>query len=261
MSVFIVAESGVNHLGDRAKMLALCDAALAAGADAVKFQAYDTWALMKRRGQLTFSEPTEFDWGRADAVPMKEHRETFNLLIQSQLSDADLDAIAAHCKAIGLKWGCSVFGLDQPRRVMGRGAHFLKIGHAEADWYELHDECLAYDVPCYVSNPPVNRHYERMRPVHCVDEYPADKHAPRLSVIGGHLRPVGFSSHFQDYRIPAAAALRGAEYIEAHLALGAMREGDDIGEDTLGQPEWDWSLQPYQFAAMVKLIREYESWL
>ena len=82
----------------------------------------------------------------------------------------------------------------------------------------------------------------------------------------------GYSSHHTDYRIPAAAALRGAEYIEAHLMLGEwervpnkktpqclMRDYDS--RCTTGEPEAEWSLSPEDFAAMVELIREYESWL
>jgi sialic acid synthase SpsE len=227
MSVFVVAEAGCNHAGDRAKMLALCDAAKQAGADAVKFQAYSMEKLVQRR------KMTDMD--------------AIELLRRSQLTDDDLDAIAAHCKKIGIKWFASVFNPSQIERVLSRGACALKIGHAEADWAELIRACYAAlgpGGPVWISNGPLGN-------VVCSAAYPADGTPPRLGGIdneGGYWR--GFSSHYTDYHIPAAAALRGAEYIEAHLCVGDTDE-----------PEFIWSLDPFEFEKMVKLIREYETWL
>lgn len=259
MPAFIVVEAGVNHLGDRAKMLAFCDAAKACGADAVKFQAYNAVALVKRRA------------GSGD----------LKLLKKCELSDADLDAISAHCEAIGSKWGASVFDLKQPARCWKRGASFLKIGHAENKWKEL-NVCasdIVYDGPrygsLYVSFHPSQWKRARRTNGQAVlnpKGYPC-RRKPRLELLGHsnelsdatigwderHERPIvrkdytpdfeGFSSHFKNYRIPAAAALRGAEYIEAHLKLSDS------------DPEAAWSLSVGDFTKMVKLAREYESWL
>lgn len=251
MTVFICAEAGINAMGDRSKMLALCDAAKQAGADAVKVQAYNAEALVKRRGKGDLA-----------------------LLKQCELSDDDLDAIAAHCKAIGLKWFASVFDPSQVERVLSRGACALKIGHAEAWYSELVSECQrAVDhymwrvpdaervrYPLYVSYQVGHNPHETpadVTRVLCVCEYPAKSQPKLLEIIGGGHQCWGdesagfdgFSSHYTDYRIPAAAALRGAEYIEAHLRLS----------DT--DPEAAWSLSVEDFGKMVKLIREYEGWL
>jgi len=40
MNVFVIAEGGVNHNGDGDKAFAMIDAAVEAGVDAIKFQAY-----------------------------------------------------------------------------------------------------------------------------------------------------------------------------------------------------------------------------
>lgn len=240
MPAFIVAECGVNHLGDRAKMLAFCDAAKACGADAVKFQAYDTVRLWNRRHPDRYEAATQ--------AQLAKDEETLALLRKAELSDADLDAIAAHCKAIEFKWFASVFDPSQIERVLSRGACCLKIGHKEAAWRELFDACHdarpkekngAQPMPVWVSGHNVVG----------VWEYPAVS-PPRL----GRLRDNnalyrGYSSHFADYRIPAAAALRGAEYIEAHMKLS----------DT--DPEAAWSLSVEDFTKMVKLAKEFESWL
>lgn len=229
MPAFIVAEAGCNHLGDRAKMLAFCDAAKACGADAVKFQAYDTTALIKRRG-ITDAK-------------------TINLLMESELLDADLDAIAAHCKAIGFKWFASVFDPSQIERVLSRGACALKIGHAEEYWSELVEACQDredYDCPLWISHAAGQG--ERRGNVLCRAEYPATSR-PVLDSVGGEMGYSGFSSHYTDYRIPAAAALCGAGYIEAHLKLSDA------------DPEAAWSLSVEDFTKMVKLAKEFESWL
>lgn len=259
MSAFIVAEAGVNHLGARAKMLAFCDAAKACGADAVKFQAFDAWKLAQRRG-----------WNDREQIK-HEHLETFKLLQRAELSDADLDAIAAHCKAIGFKWFASVFDPSQVERVLSRGACALKIGHKEADDDDLSKAC--HDAKEKLGR--YNGRYRGDRPsdspyawwsadwklplwisggnIHGIWEYPA-KSPPRFGEIGGAAfwgggGALGFSSHYADWHIPALSVLCCAEYIEAHLRLS-----DD-------DPEAAWSLSVEDFGKMVKQIREFESWL
>lgn len=235
MPAFIVAEAGVNHLGDRAKMLAFCDAAKACGASAVKFQAYNAKALIERRSIASNA--------------MLGIYNVQDLLRLSELTDADLDAIAAHCKAIGFKWFASVFDPSQVERVLSRGACALKIAEKESADGLLVDACEDKCGLVYVSlhqNTTDPRLWQR-RPVACVPQYPATI-PPHLRVI----QPRGFcglSSHWQDYRIPAAAALRGAEYIEAHLKLSDQ------------DPEAAWSLSTEDFGKMVKLAREFEGWL
>lgn len=278
MTVFIVAEAGVNHLGERSKMLALCDAAKKAGADAVKFQAYNTPQLLTHRGQ-DGTKPCGLVPDRALSL--------YEFLRKCELTDADLDAIAAHCKGIGLKWFCSVFDPGQVERVLSRGACCLKVGHAEADYAELREACWqahTKGVVTWISNPEDIEYMGGDRYVYCIAEYPA-KSLPRLNKVDAD---IGFSSHYQDYRIPAAAALRGAAYIEAHLMLGNRCWKDPaapesslrisclpgapapINAETMrpwehhystDEPEREWSLSPTDFWAMVKLIREYETWL
>lgn len=236
--VFICAEAGVNHLGDRAKMLALCDAAKAAGADAVKFQAYDTYRLMERRHQLEPSGPTEFDWG-GHLTPMSEHMDTFHLLKKAELSDKHLDAIAAHCKSIGIKWFASVFDPGQIERVLSRGACALKIGHAEAGYGELVGAvCEAgkdSGVPVWISG--VNVYGVWKYPAECGPDW-AMFTAPGVG---------GFSSHWRDWRVPAEAGRRGAKYLEVHLALSDA------------DPEAAWSLRADELAVMVEDIKCHES--
>lgn len=224
MPAFIVAEAGVNHLGDRAKMLAFCDAAKACGADAVKFQAYNTDALITRRGIA--------------ANAMLDRYNVQDLLRLSELTDDDLDTIAAHCKAIGFKWFASVFDPSQVERVLSRGACALKVSHKEVAYPELMDAvCAAGEktgVPVWLSG--VN--------VYGVWEYPATTPPDwaRLTEPGVG----GFSSHYASWEVPAEAAAFGIHYLEVHMALSDA------------DPEAAWSLMPPDFAKMVSAVRRIE---
>lgn len=242
MKCWIVAEAGVNWNGDRAKIVALIEAAKAAGASHVKFQAFNADFLIARRGITD--------------------QNTIELLRRNELTDADLDMIQREAGRVGIPHFYSVFDPSQIERVLSRGACALKIGHAEAGYEELEFACHEHSkrVPIYQSNP---RHEGHVGGNHgcnvwCINEYPATGH-PCLHMVERKRtkrpRYLGFSSHYTDYRIPAAAAMRGAEYIEAHLMLG---ERDNY---QLTEPEAAWSLSPINFGKMVKLIREHEGWL
>ena len=78
--VFIIAEAGVNHQGDVGQAFLLANAAKEAGADAVKFQHFH------------------------NLRPEIAHLE---------LSDAEMAEIAAHCKAIGIEFMCTPFGVPE----------------------------------------------------------------------------------------------------------------------------------------------------
>lgn len=236
MSVFVAAEIGVAWNGQRERIPAFMQAAKDAGASAVKLQAFNAAKLIERRG-IAPDTMLQDKWNVCD------------LLRRCELTDADLDMIAVESQRIGLPHFYSVFDPSQIERVLSRGACALKIGHAESGWTELASACSQQKpeaMKVYVSNEdwPLRGFVG----VHCVEEYPATSR-PELGSIHHSSLYQGFSSHYTDYRIPAAAALRGAEYVEAHMKLSAA------------DPEAAWSLSVEDFGKMVKLIREYSAWL
>lgn len=235
--MMIVAEIGVAWNGDRARIPKFIEAAALAGATHVKFQAFNAAALIERR-KIAPDAMLQDRWNVCD------------LLRRCELTNLDLHNIHQYAEHFGIKWFCSVFDPSQVERVLRYGACALKIGHAEAHDpnHEMHYACEKYRsemLPVWRSTDPD----KSFGNVCCVCEYPADKHHPRLSTVGGQHGYKGYSSHYTDWRIPAAAALRGAEYIEAHFKLS-----DD-------DPEAPWSLCWADFEKMVKQIRLYESWL
>ena len=83
--VFVIAEAGVNHNGDLALALKLCDAARGCGADAVKFQSFRAEDLVLPGAPTAGYQAHQT--GELDQ---------FAMLRRLELSDDDHHAIKAH---------------------------------------------------------------------------------------------------------------------------------------------------------------------
>jgi N-acetylneuraminate synthase len=88
--------------------------------------------------------------------------------------------------------------------------------------------------------------------LHCNSTYPAPfkdinlRYLDRLAELGGAV--VGYSGHERGYAVAVAAVARGAKIIEKHFTLDRNMKGNDHRV----------SLEPDEFGAMVKAIREVE---
>ena len=101
-NVFIIAEAGVNHNGDYDLALKLIDAAVDAGADAVKFQTFKAEALVtKSASKAIYQQQT---------TGVDETQ--FNMLKQLELSYDAHQKLSAYCKKKGIIFLSSAFDLD-----------------------------------------------------------------------------------------------------------------------------------------------------
>ncbi len=82
MSVFIIAEAGVNHNGDKALAKKLIDVAAKSGSDAVKFQTFKTENLVSKDAQkaayqkeTTDSKESQFDMIKKLELDIDTHKE------------------------------------------------------------------------------------------------------------------------------------------------------------------------------------------
>ena len=85
----MIAEVGINHNGDLTIAKRLVDAAVEAGADAVKFQKRK---LSETYRQEILDEPRHGEQGLQYIVPM---------LVEFELSDEQFRALFAYCEAAG----------------------------------------------------------------------------------------------------------------------------------------------------------------
>jgi len=269
-SAYIVAELSGNHLGDYSRAERLVHVAAEAGADAVKLQTLTPEGITLDCDRPPF---------RIDSGPWVG-RTLFDLYAEVAMPWPWQPRLKRVADRLGIALFSSPFepaavgfleGLDVPaykiasfeivdhellRCVAGTGRPMiLSTGAAdEPDIHEAlhlirevrrsHAEKLASMHPPATSppTPPVFL-------LHCVSSYPAAVERMRLEVIPWLAArfgvPVGLSDHSLSLDVPAEAARLGARMIEKHLTLSRADGGPDAG----------FSLEPAEFAAMVRRVR------
>lgn len=251
--VFVIAEAGVNHDGDLAAALALCDAAKAAGADAVKFQTFRAEDL------VVPGAPTAAYQQRQTG-----EQDQFAMLRRLELSREQHERIRDHCARIGIEFFSTPFSLDAVDLLVSLGVRRIKIPSGELTHRALVEHAGATGLPMLLSTgmatlAEVQETLQWLRAVrgsldgiavlHCTSAYPASDAALNLRAIAT-LRetlnmPVGYSDHSLGIEAALAAVSLGATVVEKHLTLDRSLPGPDHAA----------SLEPGEFAAMVRGIR------
>ncbi len=257
--VFIIAEAGVNHNGDIAMALRLCDAALAAGADAVKFQTFRAQDLVLPGAPTAAYQ--ERETGEQDQ---------FAMLRKLELSLEQHRAIKAHCDAIGIEFFSTPFSLEAVDMLVGLGVRRLKLSSGELTHRALVERAAAAGLPLLVSTGMATMeeikealqwiaasrgNLDEVTVFHCTSAYPAPDEALNLNAVVSMARDlqlaIGYSDHSLGIEAPLAAVALGATVIEKHLTLDCSLPG----------PDHSASLEPEEFARMVAGIRRVSAML
>lgn len=251
--VFVIAEAGVNHNGDIALALQLCDAAKRTGADAVKFQSFWAEDLVVR------GAPTAEYQSRQTG-----DQDQFLMLQRLELSEQQHEQIKAHCDAIGIEFFSTPFSIKATDMLVGLGVRRLKLSSGELTHRALVEHAAATQLPLLMSTGmgtmqeidqaldwarQARGHLRDVIMLHCTSAYPAPDASLNLRAMVSMARDlgtgVGYSDHSLGIEAALAAVALGAKVIEKHLTL-------DCG---LPGPDHSASLEPDEFARMVQGIR------
>jgi len=251
--VFVIAEAGVNHNGDLAMALALCDAARAAGADAVKFQTFRAEDLVVP-GAPT-AEYQKRQTGEQDQ---------FSMLRNLELSPEQHERIRDHCVRIGIEFFSTPFSIEAVDLLVALGVRRIKMPSGELTHRALVERACATGLPVLLSTGmgtmaeirealewagAARGSLDGISVLHCTSAYPAPDEALNLRAITTMRQelglPIGYSDHSLGIEAALAAVSLGATVIEKHLTLDASLPGPDHAA----------SLEPEGFAAMVRGIR------
>jgi len=251
--VFVIAEAGVNHDGEIAKALALCDAARETGADAVKFQTFRAEDLV-----LPGAPTAQYQQRQTG------EQDQFAMLRKLELSPGQHERIRDHCAAIGIEFFSTPFSLEAVDLLVALGVRRMKLPSGELTHRALVERACATGLPVLLSTGMATLDEVRealgwaqgvrgslagVTVLHCTSAYPAPDEALNLRAILTMREalglPVGYSDHSLGIEAALAAVSLGATVIEKHLTL----------DRTLPGPDHAASLEPAEFAAMVRGIR------
>ncbi len=276
---FVIAEAGVNHNGDRDIAFKLVEVAVAAGADAVKFQTFKADRLASRRApKAAYQEETT---GTAETQ--------LEMLRRLELSHAMHLALRDHCNDLGIEFMSTPFDeasadflandvgvrrLKIPSGEITNGPFLLHVARlglplimstGMSTLYEVREALgvIAFGSSGSADTPsreafaaalalPTDLS-DRVTLLHCTTQYPTPHEDVNLRAMDT-LRdafgvPVGFSDHTPGISAPLAAVARRAVVVEKHFTLGREMPG----------PDHRASLEPDELEAMVRGIREVEA--
>ena len=249
---YVIAEIGSNHNQDWDLALRMIDAAAAAGADAVKFQTFKAEAHVSkfakmpsylREGESIQDILRTLELDRDWQEPLQRHAEERGVHFFSSPCDREaVDQLAA-IDAPAMK----VASFDLPdlglvRHIAAKGRPVI-LSTGLADWMDVQrgvDACRAEG-------------NDEIVVLQCTSLYPAPVDMTNLRAMDtmraafGVL--TGYSDHTMGDTASCAAVARGACMIEKHFTLDRSLPG----------PDHSFAMEPGEFGAMMKRIRDIEA--
>lgn len=257
MSVFIIAEAGVNHNGRVETAKRLVDVAVEAGADAVKFQTFRAERLASRNTP------------KAEYQAKGSHEESqVEMLKKLELSFEAFRSLKNYCDSKKTTFLSTPFDEESAGFLVHElNMEVIKIGSGEVTNLPFLKVVATLNRPIILSTGMSFLHEveEAVRTIqevspntsltllHCTTSYPCsfgEVNLKAMQTLKEHFRlPVGYSDHTPGIEVAIAASALGATVIEKHFTLDRNLEGPDHAA----------SLEPAEFKQMVRAIRNIES--
>lgn len=254
--VLIIAEAGVNHNGslDMAKQLAY--EAHEAGADIVKYQIFDSTALVSKGVE-------QAAYQKANTQTIESQQE---MLRRLELTKSEFVELRKYCGSIGIGFLATSFDEDSTV-FLGKvlKTELFKIPSGELTNYPFLVQVARYGRPIIMScgmstTEDIGAAISVLKEngagaitlLHCNTQYPTPYHDVNLLAMNTLAKEfdvsVGYSDHTAGIEVPIAAVALGARVIEKHFTLDRSLEG----------PDHKASLEPDQLKRMVVSIRNIE---
>lgn len=259
MSVFVIAEAGVNHNGSVDLAKKLIDAAASSGADAVKFQTFKAENLLVKSAQKAnyqkqatgvLASESQFDMIKKLEIDAESHKELISyceekgvIFLSTPFDRESIDLLdSLNMKIFKIASG-EITNLPYLRHIGALGKQvILSTGMSHLEEVEN-----ALSILIEAGTPKSN-----ITVLHANTMYPTPMKDVNLKAMLTMQKKfdvaIGYSDHTLGMEVSVAAVAMGASCIEKHFTLDRAMEG----------PDHKASLGPEELKAMVGAIRNIE---
>lgn len=253
---FVIAEAGVNHNGSLDLARRLIDAAIIAGANAVKFQTF-------RADRIATRDAPKAEYQKRASGASESQ---LDMLRRLELSLEDHRALATDCASGGITFLSSPFDEESADLLEDLGVPAFKVPSGELTNLPFLCYLARKARPLIISTGMAtlsevrvavdavrNAGCTEMALLQCTSSYPADPADSNLRAMATMASafgvPIGYSDHTVGNEVALAAVALGACIVEKHFTLDRLLPG----------PDHLASAEPAGFAALVSGIRSVEA--
>lgn len=263
MGTLIIAEAGVNHNGQPGLAFELIDKAVAAGADAIKFQTFSAEKVVGKTAAKAAYQQAATGGGSQ-----------YEMLKKLELDHEAHRQLIDYCNKVGIEFMSTPFDGDAADFLADQGMRRFKIPSGEITNHPFLEYIAQKDREMILSTGMATMDEvleavavieatrkaagfaKPMRDVlsilHCTSNYPtrvSDVNLRAMQTLGAETGlPVGYSDHTLGIAVCSAAVALGATVLEKHFTLDRTMEG----------PDHKASLEPDELAALVGQVRDIE---
>lgn len=254
---YIIAEAGVNHGGDISMAKQLVDIAAEAGADAVKFQAFRTEALI-----IDSVEKAPYQQNTTS----KEESQS-DMLRKLELQHQQYIELMSYCKDKGIQFLITPFDEKSLEELESIGVEAYKIASTDTTNIPFLRKVAQTGKPVILSTgmcylPEVDMAVDQFKGVNpnlillqCTANYPIKDEEANLNVMPVFRERYQCLVGYSDHTVGPGAALyavpMGAVVVEKHFTLDKSLEG----------PDHLASLSPDELRYFVKEVRKIEQYM
>jgi len=231
---YIIAEIGVNHNGDLGLAKKMVESAVAAGANAAKFQTF--------KAETLSTKSTEKVAYQKKSGPQDETH--YEMLRKLEMSDSMHKELIKFCSEKNIEFLSTPYTIEDAKYLQELSVSAFKIASADIVDIPLLEFCAKTRKPVIVSagmatmeeiKEAVNIFVKYDNPnlvlLHCTSRYPTPNDAINLKVINTLKKEfqclVGFSDHSEGNYAAIAAVALGACILEKHFTLDKSLPGPD----------------------------------